>query len=306
MNLIIILAIIADRLNCGTGSVGTWFDGCKVVPKDITKIFLKSPSLKINLETDDFDDEARVLMIKRGQLVPLNDILQVADVPAANNFQTLANKRQIYISQGLVMFTVSFEANTCLVKALHNLSKKNWELLLLDSEGKLFFDNAAGFMNGFEVGSLSVNNETMNDGGSKFAMVDVTIQLTQNGTAGWNVRKSFLVDDAFYGINGVQDVRMEALDLVAAAFKVSIMSGCDGTTPVLGLTTPNFRLTDAATGASIAVTVVEDGDGEYTISGGTAGARTIQLFDLVNNVAVADILLQQFYKSNVVPVLLTA
>lgn len=303
------MAIVPDVLNCGTGSVGTYFDGCEVSPKDFTKAFLKSPSLKIDLATDTFDEATRALYIKKGLLVPLNDALQIADVPAKNNYQTFPNKKKKFISQGLLEFVIGFEANVCLVKALHSLKKKKWELLLLDSEGKLFFDNNGGRMDGFEISDFSVDNETVNDGGSKIAMVEINLQLSQNGTDGYNTRKSYLVSDEtndYYNINGVQDVKIETDTLSIANLLVTVMSGCDGSTPVLGLTTPNFAVTNATTGTDIPVTVVEIGNGQYKINGATTGARTIKLFDLINNLPVADIEEQQFFKSNVVAATLAA
>ena len=302
------MPVVIDILNCGSGQAGTWFDGCKVTPKDFTKAFLLSPSASIDLLTDTFDSAAIALLIKKGQLVPLNDALQVSEAGAKNNYQTMPNKKKIFISQGLYDFSIEFEANVCLVKSLHKLAKKKWGLILLDSEGKFFFDNKGGKLNGFEIQDFSVGNETVNDGGSKLAMVMVDIQLTQDGTKGYNERKSFILStDAldFYEINGVQDVTIKAESLDISTLKVTVLSGCDNSTPVLGLTTPNFRVLDATDGSVITVTVAEIGDGEYSISGTTVGARTIQLFDIPNNSKVADILGVQFYQSNVLPVVLT-
>ncbi|MBC7652325.1 MAG: hypothetical protein H7101_11305 [Deinococcales bacterium] len=298
--------IQSNVLNCGSGLAGTWFDGCNPTPKDFTKVFLKSPSAKINLTSDVFDADAIALLIKKGQLVPLNDTLQIMDVAAKNNFQTLANKKKIYISQGLYDFTIGFEANPCLVKALHLLTKKKWELILLDSEGKLFFDNKGGFLNGFEINDFSVENETVNDGGSKFAMVDCSIQLSQNGTKGYNERKSYMVSTDtldFYSVNGVQNVKISATVLTATGFKVKVVGGCDGTTPILGLALTNFRQLNATTGAVVALTaVVDNNDGTYTLTGATAGDKTFQLYDLVVNSAIADIEKTQFFQSNVLAV----
>lgn len=303
------MPVIIDILNCGSGQAGTWFDGCKITAKDFTKAFLLSPAASIDLLTGTFDNAAIALLIKKGQLVPLNDVLQVAEAGAKSNFQTLPNKKKLFISQGLYDFNLEFEANVCLVKSLHKLTKKRWGLILLDSEGKLLFDNKGGKLQGFEIQDFSVGNETVNDGGSKLAMVSVDIQLTQDGTKGYNERKSFMLSTDvldFYAIDGVQDVTIKADTLSIAALKVSVLSGCDNSTPVLGLTTPNFRMLNASTGAVIAVTVAELGDGQYSITGATAGARTIQLFDSVNNVKIADILVTQFYQSNVLAAVLTA
>lgn len=304
------MAIIVDILNCGTGSAGTWFDGCKITPKDYTKAFLLAPSAVINLTSGTFDSATISLLIKKGQLVPLNDVLQVSEAGAKSNFQTLPNKKKIFISGGLYEFSIDFEANPCLVKALHKLARKKWQLVLLDSEGKLFFDNKNGELNGFEIQDFSVDNETVNDGGSKIAMVQASIQLSPDGSKGYNERRSFILSTDvldFYSINGVQDVAMSAKTLVNTNFVVTVLSGCDKSTPVLGLATANFRLIDATTGTVGVVVVTELGNGDYKLTGAgvVAGAKTVQLYDTVNNSVVADILVTQFYQSNVVPVVLT-
>jgi len=299
--------IQTDGLNCGSGLIGTWFDGCKITAKEYVKAFLLSPAASIDLTSDTFDAEARALLIKKGQLVALNDVLQVTEAGAKSNVQALPNKREIFISAGLYKFTAEFEANVCLVKALHKLAKKKWQLLLLDSEGKFFFDNKNGKLNGFEVQSMVVDNETVNDGGSKVSMVMCSFQLTQDGTRGFNERRSFILSDEFYDINGVQDtlISVPSGTLLAASFTVTVLGGCDKSTPILGLTTPNFRLLDASTGSPEEITAAEVGNGVYTITGATVGDVVIQLYDSVLNVPVADIESVQFYSSNALAASLT-
>lgn len=300
--------IQTDVLNCGQGSVGTWFDGCKTTPKDYTKAFLLAPSANIDLATDTFDEAARAELIKAGKLIALNDVLQITEGGAKNNKQTMPNKREIFVSQGLLKFMLEFEANPCLVKALHKLTRKNWQLLLLDSEGKLMFDNKSGQLNGFEISLMDVDNETVNDGGSKIAMLTLNIQLSQNGTKGYNERRSFIQDDAFYDINGVQDVTLSKVattTLDIASFHLNIVGGCDGSTPILGLNT-NIKVYNATTGAIVTgITWVDNGDGTYTPTGLAAGDVLIKLYDTVNATPVVDIETTQFYQSNVLAVTLT-
>lgn len=300
----LIMAIVTDQTNCGEGGVGTWFDGCKVIPKDFTKLFLLAPSVNIDLNDDTFDEATRSELIKRNQLIALNDPLQIADTPAANNFQTFPNKVQVEISQGLYMFTVDFEANVCLVRALHRLKKKKWTLLLLDSEGKLFFDSRGGKLRGFDIQLFSVANETVNDGGSKIAMVQVMIQLSQRGTIGYNESKSFLLSDEendFTNINGIQDVKILDVTHTAADWVVDVVSGCDGTSPVSGLTLANFQVVSGTTGLPVVVTITEIGNGRYKIggAGASAGAKTVELYDTALSLPVADIDQVQFYASPV-------
>lgn len=301
--------IQTDVLNCGTGSVGTWFDGCKTTPKDYTKAFLLAPSATIDLVAGSFNEAARAVLIKAGKLIALNDILQISEVGAKNNMQTLPNKKKLFVSQGLLEFNMEFEASPCVVKALHKLTRKKWQLLLLDSEGKLMFDNKGGQLNGFEINLLDVDNESVNDGGSKIAMVTLTAQLTQNGTKGYNERRSFIQDEAFYDINGVQDVMLSKTTgstLSIAGFKLNIVAGCDGSSSIVGLQS-NIKVFNATTGAVISgITWADNGDGTYVPTGLTAGDRLIKLYDTVNSTPVVDIESTQFYQSNVLAVTLTA
>lgn len=300
--------IQTDVLNCGQGSVGTWFDGCKTTPKDYTKAFLLAPSAVINLLTDTFDEAARAILIKAGKLVPLNDILQISEAGAKNNIQTLPNKRKLKISQGLLEFMMEFEASPCLVKALHKLTRKKWQLLLLDSEGKLMFDNKNGELNGFEIALLDVDNESVNDGGSKIAMVTLSAQLTQNGTKGYNERRSFITSDELYEIVGVQDVTLSKVagtTLGITSFKLNIVAGCDGSSLIEGLESM-IKVYNASTGAIVTgITWADNSDGTYTPTGLTAIDALIKLYDTVNSTPVVDIESTQFFQSNVLAVTLT-
>ncbi len=298
--------IQTDVLNCGQGSVGTWFDGCKTTPKDYTKAFLLAPSVSIDLVSGTFNETTRATLIKSGKLIALNDILQITEAGAKNNYQTLPNKKKLFISQGLLEFAMEFEASPCLVKALHKLTRKKWQLLLLDSEGKLMFDNKGGQLNGFEVNLLDVDNESVNDGGSKIAMITLTAQLTQNGTKGYNERRSFILDEAFYDINGVQDVtlsKVASTTLDIASFKLNIVAGCDGSSPIVGLN-DQIQVYNTA-GINQEVTWTDNGEGTYTPTGLTAIPVLIKLYDMANSTPVVDIDNVQFYQSNVLAVTLT-
>ena len=56
-----------------------------------------SPTVNIDLTSGSFEAEDRALLIKKGLLVPVNDILQVTEAGAKTNVQTLPNKREIFV-----------------------------------------------------------------------------------------------------------------------------------------------------------------------------------------------------------------
>ena len=108
--------------NCDTGTLGTWFQGCKITMRVIKKIFLLSP--KADIAADDLLSAATIAtLIKKGYLVPLNDVLQTSEAAGKNNYQTFANKVKLFISKALYELMPEFEANICFVKALNKLSE---------------------------------------------------------------------------------------------------------------------------------------------------------------------------------------
>ncbi len=300
------MSIIIDTLNCGSGTIGTWIDGCNVSIKDIKKPFFIKKNVKISLKDDVFDEEKRAELIKSGQLVPLNDLLNTTEAGAKNNVQTFANKIKKTVSQGLYEFGFELEENECLLKELHKIAaQKGWALLLLDSEDKLFFDSKNDNLNGFSISDISVNNVTFNDGGSKISMITVDVQLDQDGTAGFNKRRSFLVDETLIDLKGIQSVTLKTTDAPAAtSVKINVTGSCDNSTVVLGIATTNVRVRKASDNTVVAGTKTYNATtGEYNIAGLTAATDyLIDLFDTTGGTPVVDTLNEAFYKSNVLEV----
>ena len=301
------MAVVIDVVNCGSGSVGTYFDGCDVGLKELRKPILLHPSVKIDIVSGTVDNTVVAGLIKKGKLVPLNRPNSIVEAGAKNNVQTYANKSKRTISQGLYEFNMDFEANDCFVRALHKLKLKDWRLCFVDAEGKFHFDNKNKKIQGVEVNYFIVENITLNDGGSKTSNVMASMQLTADGTLGFNTRRSFITADVFdfNEVNGIQDVILKTKSLSIANLIVSVVSGCDKSTPVQGLSTPNFRVLNAVTKTPETIAVIEQGGGDYLITGSTVGPKTIQLYDTTGNSDVADILLTEFFKSNVDAVVLT-
>ena len=302
------MSVLTDIENCQESILGTYFDGCAIEPKEIKKIFLLSP-LAVLSATDALDATTISTLIKKKYLIPINEILQVAEAGAKNNVQTLPNKVKLFVSQGLYEFMPDIIVNICYVKALHRLKKKKWEILLVDADGRLYFDRKGTAFKGFATNLFMVENEAVSDGGSKTATVTLDIQLSQSGTRGYNERRSFKLDptneDYFNDITGIEDVVLSSVTLGHTAFKVKVLAGCDKSTPILGLDTENFKVVKSSDGTTVSATVTEVGDGIYSIDGASAGDVTVQLYDSVLNLPVADILETRHYQSNVLAITLT-
>ena len=303
------MAITTNKVDCLQGVSGTWYDGCNVILKEITKIFLIHPSVKLDLLLDTFDNAKTLSLQKQGLLIPLNNVKEVKSTDSKNNFQVFANKSKVLASRGLIEMMGEFEATECFVKSMFNLTKRKWNVAFLDSEGKLFMDYKNGKLQGFDTSSVEVDTQSIPDGGSKTSMITLEMQLSVDGTAGFNERKRFVnsTDDFdIYSLKGVQDVKIETLTKTVANFTVKVVSGCDQTTPVTALSTANFRLVDATTGLAVVVVAAHQGLGVYKLTGAgvTAGAKTLQLYDSVLNLPVADVLATDLFASNIEAVVL--
>lgn len=302
------MAIGLNVVNCNTGSLTVFTDGCAVRPEEFVKSHFVHPSLKLDLTTTTLDNASVSLLIKKGLLIPLEVALQIDQVDSKANIETQKNKIKTKISDGLLEFTMKFKGNDCLEKALRNLQSRNFGIAFTDAEGKTYFDSKNNLLQGFELSMIDVDTVKISDSSSNTTTFMVTVQFTRQGTAGFNERRVFIAEETFdfYKLNGVEAVKLSNVTTTAANYTVKVVAGCDGSTPKLGLATANFRLQDAS-GLTVVATVSEIGGGVYKLTGAgvVAGAKTLQLYDTVNNVPVADILNTQFMQSNVATVVLT-
>ena len=304
------MAIVTNKVDCTTSASGTWFDGCEVIMGEIAKPILLHPNVKLDVISDNFDAAKALELQKKGFLIPINSKREAKGNDVKNNYQTFANKTRRLISKGVVGLMFEFDATECFIKALGNLTKKTWSVAFLDTEGKLFLDYKNGKLQGFETSLLEIDTQTIADGGSKTSMVTLEIDLSVDASNGFRERKRFINStDAFniYSLKGIQDVKIENVTTTAANYTVKVVSGCDQTTPVTALSTPNFRLVDGITGLPVVAVAAHLGDGVYKFTGAgvTAGAKTLQLYDSVLNLPVADVLLTDLYQSNVATAVLT-
>ena len=112
------MAIAINVVNCNTGSVAVFTDGCAVRPEEFVKAHFTHPSLKLDLTTTTLDDDSVSLLVKKGLLIPLEVALQIDQVDSKSNIETQKNKIKTKISDGLLEFTMKFKGNDCLEKSL--------------------------------------------------------------------------------------------------------------------------------------------------------------------------------------------
>lgn len=295
-------------INCKSGSVTTFFDGCPVRVEEFKKALIFHPSVKLDLVTSTLDNVTIGLLIKKKLLYVLETCQEISQADIKSNVKTYKNKTKSKISDGLYEFMLNFIGNDCLEKNLRLLEFRKWKIAFVDAEGKLYFDSKNDKIQGFDMPFLDVNNVKIGDGGSEETHFIVDIQLSVDGTLGFNTRKKFITADTydFMELNGVQDCKITS-NTLASNLIVQVLAGCDGSSPIDGLTVSNFKMVLASTGATIIPNITPQGNGYYKFSGAAvvAGAFTIQLYDVTNNLPVTDILNTQFFQSNTLAVVLT-
>lgn len=302
--------ITTNILNCVTSAITTFFDGCAVKVEDLRKVILFHPSVKIDLTTDTLDNATLGLLIKKKLIYVFDECEEITQNDIKSNIKTYKNKMKAKISDGLYEFMLQFLGNDCLEKSMRKLEGRNWKICFVDAEGKFWFDNKGGKIQGFDLKLWDVSNTKIGDGASDNTNFSVDTQLSIEGSLGFNTRRAFVTAETFdfMELNGVQDCKLDFVTKVATNFVVSVVAGCDGSTPIEGLTATNFKLVKASDSSVVTPTVVSQGNGRYKISSATpltAVAYTLQLFDVTNSLPVTDILNTQFFQSNLLAVVLT-
>ena len=165
----------------------------------------------------------------------------------------------------------------------------------MDEDGELnLCETSDGFLKGFD-GNLARYEGMVDNDGSKAAKLNFKIQLTKTGSIEYD--SSYIAlpkgDINWLGLSGIDEVQIEK-----TSSGIFVAFSCDQTSPVEGLVSANFRVLDTNGVVVPGVTVTEVGEGNYTLTGLTAGNDyVIYLYDnsvKANVVSVAN----YYYKSN--------
>lgn len=288
------MSIITSK-NCAETVLGTGTGGCRTIKQYIVRDLLIRKDHKFDKALDTLDSAEVKKLIKKGILIPLPKNVGFT----ANNKEATyeeIQKMDLFVSGQVYGWKRNYIADKCLGAALNSLSRKQWDLLQVDENGDLnVVETSDGFIKGFDLNLVNYEGMTDNDG-SVSAKLTLYLQLSKIGSieydSTWNTIDSSQVN--WLALNGVEEIKLSKTQ----DGKLQAVFACDESTPVEGLTTANFRFLDDTGAVAAGITVSEDGEGKYTITGMTPGDDyTVYLYDATDNTSVISVA-SYFYKSN--------
>jgi hypothetical protein len=176
------------------------------------------------------------------------------------------------------------QESLCMHKAMFTHRTNKGRVFIYDNEDQLIgTKDSAGNFYGFTLALLHTEKLLMNDG-SVATKSPIYVVLANNKELDLN---GAVVDASFVNfVMRLTDVTIAVSGAFAAAsFKVTVKATCDGT-PIEGLALADFVMTNNAGAAQAIQTVVDEGDGVYTIN---APGATPFVDGFLNLVAPADL-----------------
>lgn len=250
---------------------------------------------------DNFNKAYLLDLIQAGTAIPLLDSFAFEPINEDDVKETSATGVNALARKGLTELKFTYKKGVEYEKALDKLTSFGaFDVWVVDKSGNfLGIEKSDGF-GGFKAGLLLAKSRIWNDGSTSEGKA-IEIQLTQPGefmNMTWIQASDldFFAPTEIDGINACDLAYADGNGAVPPAnldteLKVQVLAS-DGTTPIVGLTTGDFKV--EIDGANIAITVVDDGVGFYTLTGSiVSGALVTKIYDVANSydsVNVTDIL----------------
>ena len=296
-------------LNCTTSRRGTGVAGCLAMLNNIKNFILTEKGWKVDVTTD-LDQEAIDGFIQSGAWIVLPEHQSIESASEETVYETTDSGYMIYVRDGLAQFLAQYAKGVCFHKALHSNSLGNYDLLMIDmdneGEGRLWGEETPdGFFKGFDL-SLA-NAETFSfPTGTTSSKTPFRVQLSAKGTKALNTRINFAKADGvdLASLDGVREATLLPVSATDGDLVIDVVGACDRTTPITGLDAGDFRVTNATTGAVVALVGVTANGNRYSLDVG-AGTFNVQLYDAAEN---SNIIVQgsTYYSSNVLNALVSA
>lgn len=306
------MSILLNQTDCGSAIKGTGTLGCKVDINYIVQFFLIEKGIEFDISTDTLDSAKINKLVQDGQLVILPEHFSFENQSGETVYEELPSGAKIPVRNGLYEFMINYSSGICLANALSSLNSKNWSLWLVDfdnsGEARMWGEETTdGSFKGFDTNVVYAENKVFNDG-SVSTKTPLKIQLSTKGTQAMRSRVAYLssanaVD--FAALDGVNDVTLVANTTTASSFELNAFINCDGSTSISSVTDEtNWRIIDTGTGTPESGYTVNFTNGQYVITGLTAGTYTVEFYDETNG---KDIIISGgvFYDSDVLTVTLT-
>lgn len=243
--------------DCIAQAIASGRGNCDNVDKGILKgIILTSRNWKKNLASDSFNETTYKADLTNLSLIPYNDLFALAENHEENQFVTSdLTGAQTLRRKGLPSMSFTFDNEGCTHKSLYNKNgNRNYNVILIYEKGLLLV-KGTDHIKGFGSSSISVGNYNSVDRQSV-----LTVQFSS--AEEYNEKSVFLtfngdLDFDATEINGVIEASLTGVK-TTTNITVKVSSSCNSSSIIAGVTEEeSWKVTDALTGANIAVTAVE-------------------------------------------------
>jgi hypothetical protein len=171
----------------------------------------------------------------------------------------------LLITDGNYRFRFGISENICFHKAAYSHRAISGRVILIDKLNQLLLtETSTGDGKGLGIQLLTTEKFVFNDGAGVATKTPIVVALRNNK----EIDKSGIIVtlDAYDELYRIVDVALEIISATATEIVVTAKAECDGTS-VLGLVTADFIVKDEDGNANGTITAVEDGEGQYTLTG---------------------------------------
>lgn len=289
--------ILGVNTNCkeaGMASVGSFACPFKFQLPD--GLILIKKGFKVPAATD-FDKAYLLGLVQTGIAIPLLRSFSFEPINEDDVLETSVTGVNDLARKGLTSLMFTYKKGIEYEKAMERLTSFGaFDVWVVDTSGNFLGIDKDGDFGGWSAGLVLAKSKTWNTGSESEGKA-IEVQLTQPGErkdTTWIEASAldFFAPTEIDGINGTYISFADENGAVPPAasdtdLKVKVYAN-DKSTPVVGLTTTDFQV--KLGGTVTPATVVEDGNGFYTLTVGvTAGSVGVTLHDDALSVDAVDV-----------------
>lgn len=215
--------------DCTANSKGSRVDVCSILDYgDFTDLVIHNPNIELDL-AEMSEKEYWDTLIASRQLFPYNGIFNPENTTPENEVATSSSGLKMNVRDGKPEYTLTFPANSCIMKSLMDKKGKAWRIILGTDKGIMVGANKTQTkVFGFLASYFDVQTFKLKNGGD-IQQVQVNFQID---SADEYNNFDFISKDQFdFNVTKLQGALNADLKVTAVAgttIKVKVLSSCNG------------------------------------------------------------------------------